>query len=248
MRRGVMTKVLFCNYNMLMYNVSLIGFLACTEVARFGQRARKKPLVTVILADPSYQRGWRYEYNYDQLSSFGQVILALRLYSIAAYQLTVLCGERRWTYGVPSSQPTTPIKIATFCLPVYGRLQLASNCWSAACFSIGNGCQYGTGTLRELNDVGKPVNGSKVPCLASFGLLTGGSIRQKAKSQRNWRCPDTLAQNNFLLNRILPSFWVLPTPATPDKTLLCWGGGPLISYPYADKFNKRIAQVNGRVK
>jgi hypothetical protein len=231
MRRGVLTEVLFCNYNMLMYNVSLIGFLVCIYVARFGQQARKKPLVTVILADPSYQRGWRYEYNYDQLSSFGQVILALRLYSIATYQLTGLRGERRWTYGVPSNQPTTPIKIVTFCLPVYGRLQLASNCWSVVCFSIGNGCQYGTGTLRELNDVGKPVNGPKVPCLASFVLLTGGSIRQKAKSQRNWRCPDSLAQNNFLLNRILLSFWVLPTPATPIKRSFIGEGVRLFRTP-----------------
>ncbi len=46
-----------------------------TSFITIVQQAIKKPLVTEILPDHSYARGWRCEANYDQLFSFGQVAI-----------------------------------------------------------------------------------------------------------------------------------------------------------------------------
>lgn len=64
--------------------------------AALVQQARKKPLVTVILPDPSYTRGWRCEAYYDQFLAFGQVIL-IRFHRLQKK----LSGEWRWFLSKP---------------------------------------------------------------------------------------------------------------------------------------------------
>jgi hypothetical protein len=71
---SVEIEVLFCIYNKLMYNVGRQS--AIDQLATYRQQAKKKPLVTEILPDPGYARGWRCKLDYDRFFSFGQIILA----------------------------------------------------------------------------------------------------------------------------------------------------------------------------
>jgi hypothetical protein len=223
---GVMTVVLFCSYNKLMYNVSLIGFLVCTYAAHIGQQARKKPLVTVILVDPSYVWGWRYEYDYDQLFSIGQVISAL--YSIAIQQLMTLLGDRRWLYRVPQrDQPTHFANNLPFCLSLYGRLQWGGGCLLLVWIEVVQQ-RLENGILTTRSGIGKPASGSQSEHGLFWDLVAGGPIRQKAKSQRNWRCPDFSAKNNFWLNRIRLSLGWCEHPQLFQERPLLWGGGGYI--------------------
>lgn len=58
------------------------------------QQAKKKPLVTQILLDPSYRRGWRCEYYYGPFLDFGQGT-HLQFHRQIAY------GEWRWSVQTP---------------------------------------------------------------------------------------------------------------------------------------------------
>lgn len=65
---------------MVMYN--WVRFVAIL------QEAKKKPLVTKTLPDPSYPRGWRYSLDYDRCFAIGQ--------TSPEYHRQQLVGERRW--------------------------------------------------------------------------------------------------------------------------------------------------------
>ncbi len=51
-----------------MYNETRLKTIAVVV-----QQAKKKPLVTELLAERCYRRGWRCELNYDQYCQLGQV-------------------------------------------------------------------------------------------------------------------------------------------------------------------------------
>lgn len=59
--------IMSCRTRGIMYNRATFAAIL--------QQARKKPLVTSLLPERSYTRGWRCESYYDQFLVFGQVIL-----------------------------------------------------------------------------------------------------------------------------------------------------------------------------
>ena len=80
------TLIIHCENVEIMYN--LASFIAIV------QQAIKKPLVTEILPDHSYARGWRCEANYDQFLSFGQV-------TFKRFHRQHDSGDWRWFFQKP---------------------------------------------------------------------------------------------------------------------------------------------------
>lgn len=114
--------------------------------AALVQQARKKPLVTVILPDPSYTRGWRCEAYYDQFLVFGQVILK-RLHRQQKQQ----GGKWRWFL----SKPIVSYNLIANYFPVrwLGRCPCYSRQLLHACLHIGYSRMPASGLTNEESQV-----------------------------------------------------------------------------------------------
>jgi len=105
------TLIVHCGNVEIMYNLASFTVIV--------QQAIKKPLVTEILPDHSYARGWRCEANYDQFLSFGQV-------TFKRFHRQHDSGDWRWFLKKPILNHNSIARVVDCCLTRGGFYSLSA--------------------------------------------------------------------------------------------------------------------------